>query len=221
MNLVLASQATTHNARLAISQLLNTQTSSIPTVGYIASAPDPQREYFNATQQLYTALNAQMCVYLELESEFSSQTLTALFACDVIHLSGGDTERFLTAIKQRQLIEPLTTFAHHGGAIVGVSAGAMLLTPSIVSATLCGDNITGDNAQLEALNLVPFQFVPHFKSQQLSNRQFNQQLKTLQTNVYLCGDNDAIAIEQHKVLLYGSPQLHQHIEQSHTYIKDC
>lgn len=129
MLLTFISQPMAPNALLAISQLLLSLTTNKPKIGYIASAPDPQRKYYQQTQQLYSELNADMTVYLELELAFDQQTLESLFACDVIHLSGGDTQRFLQAIKQRRLIESLVAFALNGGAIVGVSAGAMLLTP--------------------------------------------------------------------------------------------
>ncbi|WP_257985413.1 Type 1 glutamine amidotransferase-like domain-containing protein [Shewanella sp. GutCb] len=207
INLALISQPTAANAQLAISKLLSILKTTTPKIGYIASAPDPQREYFRQTQQIYSALNAEMDVYLELESEFSQQALDALLTCDLIHLSGGDTQRFLLAIKQRQLIAPLTKFAMNGGAIVGVSAGAMLLTPSIDSAVLCGDHITASPEALSALNLVPFQFVPHFETTQLSDDSFNQQLNSLNQSVYLCGDNDALLLTGNKLTLYGSPQL--------------
>ncbi|MCL1059148.1 Type 1 glutamine amidotransferase-like domain-containing protein [Shewanella gelidimarina] len=190
-----------------MSKLLSRLEVTTPKIGYIASAPDPKQEYYRQTQQIYSALNAEMDVYLELESEFSQQALDALLTCDVIHLSGGDTQRFLQAIKQRQLIEPLNTFAVNGGAIVGVSAGAILLTPSIASAALCGDEVKGPQEELNALNLVPFQFVPHFESIQLSRGTFNQQLKSLTHAVYLCGDNDALLLADKKIAIYGAPRL--------------
>ncbi|MCL1050752.1 peptidase E [Shewanella abyssi] len=207
MLLALISQPTSPNAHLAISELLSTFTSTTPKIGYIASMPDPQREYYQQSQQLYAELNAEMTVYLELESEFSQQALDTLLTCDVIHLSGGDTQRFLQAIKQRQLIEPLKEFAVNGGAIVGVSAGAMLLTPSIASAVLCGDQIKGPHAALTALNLVPFHIVPHFEIAQLNHANFNQQLRSLKSAAYLCGDDDALLLAGDKLVIFGQPRL--------------
>lgn len=207
MLLALISQPTSPNARLAISELLSRLTAATPKIGYIASMPDPQREYYQQSQQLYAELNAEMTVYLELESEFNQQALDTLLTCDVIHLSGGDTQRFLNAIKQRQLIEPVKEFAANGGAMVGVSAGAMLLTPSIASAILCGDKIEGSHAALTALNLVPFHIAPHFEIAQLNDANFNQQLKTLKSAAYLCSDDDALLLTADKLVIFGEPRL--------------
>ncbi|QQX78669.1 Type 1 glutamine amidotransferase-like domain-containing protein [Shewanella sp. KX20019] len=207
MLLALLSQPTSSNARLVISELLSRLATATPKIGYIASMPDPQREYYQQSQQLYAELNVEMTVYLELESEFTQQALDTLLTCDVIHLSGGDTQRFLNAIKRRQLIAPLTKFAVNGGAIVGVSAGAMVLTPSIACAVLCGDQIKGSHAELTALNLIPFQFVPHFEIAQLKDANFNQQLKTLKSAAYLCGDDDALLLSAEQLVIFGEPRL--------------
>lgn len=209
MNLAFISQPTTPNAMRAISALLTAVTKEKPNVGYIASQPDPNRDYFAQTQLLYQSLNAQMSVYLELESGFSHEALNTLLSCDVIHLSGGDTQRFLQAVKQRKLIALLQAFVENGGAIVGVSAGAMLLTPSIASATLCGDEITDEESTLSAVNLVDFLFVPHVTQQQLNQIHFKQQLSELTSPCYLCSDNDAVLQMGKELLLYGTPTLYK------------
>lgn len=207
MILALLSQPSSPNALIVISRVLSEVAATKPKVGYIASAPDPKREYFSQTQQLYRKLNVQMSVYLELESEFTQTALNALLDCDVIHLSGGDTQRFLQAVKQRKLIAVFQAFVENGGAIVGVSAGAMLLTPSIASAALCGDKVTDQQSALSALNLVDFQFVPHVTQDQLIDSEFQQQLNLLKSRTYLCADNDALLQVGKNLLVYGAPSL--------------
>ncbi len=209
MNLAFISHPTTPNALRAISALLTAVAKEKPNVGYIASQPDPDREFFTQTQRLYQSLKAQMSVYLELESGFSHEALNALLRCDVIHLSGGDTLRFLQAVKQRKLIAVLQAFVENGGAIVGVSAGAMLLTPSIASAALCGDEVSEEESALSAVNLVDFQFVPHVTEEQSNQLHFKQQLSELKSPCYLCSDNDAVLQMGKELLLYGTPTLYK------------
>jgi len=210
MKLALISQPTTTNALAAIQSLLDATTASRQSrpvnIGYVASAPDPEREYFKQTQQLYLSLGANMDTYLELETGFSQAAFTALLQCDVIHLSGGDTQRFLRAMKQRNMIDTIKHFADNGGAIVGVSAGAMLLTPSISSAALCGDSITDAACALHALHLVDFQFVPHATLAQTRQRAFQQQLQQLKGPTYVCADDDALVIIDQQLTRFGQPQ---------------
>mgnify|MGYP000607379485 CR=1 FL=1 len=101
------------------------------------------------------------------------------------------------------------SFVKDGGAIVGVSAGAMLLTPSIASAALCGDVITDEEAALSAISLVNFQFVPHVTDEQLNQIHFKQQLSELKSPCYLCSDNDAVLQMDKELLLYGTPTLYK------------
>ena len=201
------SQPTTPNAQQAMSALLKAVPAAVPKVGYIASAPDPTREYFSQTQQLYRSLNAELESYLELGSDYCHEALQTLLSCDVIHLSGGDTQRFLQAVKRRNLINVLRSYVKNGGAIVGVSAGAMMLTPSIASAALCGDSLEPQSTAQQALNLIDFQFVPHFSSAQLTEPKFQQQLQTLAGPIYLCTDNDALVKVDEELFVYGNPLL--------------
>ena len=46
--------------------------------------------------------------------------------------------------------------------LVGVSAGAILMTPNISTALLCGDTDPAPRGDRRGLALVEFAFVPHF-----------------------------------------------------------
>jgi peptidase E len=82
-----------------------------------------------------------------------------------INLSGGNTFRFLKSIKERGAESRLVEYARNGGILIGVSAGAMILTPSIESAFICGDVNTVGLSDLEGLELVSFFFDPHSSKQ--------------------------------------------------------
>ncbi|WP_299807647.1 Type 1 glutamine amidotransferase-like domain-containing protein [uncultured Shewanella sp.] len=206
MKLALLSDPNTANAKMALKTLLATLTKPSSStglqaitpikVGYIASQPDPQREYFQQTKILYQSFGAELSVYLELEADFSQTALEQLLSCDAIHLSGGDTYRFLKALKSRKLQPVLRQYAINGGALIGVSAGAMIMTPSIASAPLCGDTNNCELEDLSALNLVDFLFAPHIAlhvSQEHSQSgSFEQQLATFTQKICLCPDDAAL-----------------------------
>lgn len=164
MTLALVSDAGSDNGMATIHYVLNSLEINSPRVAYIASEPDPERCYYRATQEIYHRLGANLCHYVELESGFDAAVAEAMFGFDAIHLSGGDTFRFLKWLKKRDLVTSLQTYLDDGGAVIGVSAGAMIMTPSIESATLCGDSNDVQLQDLTALSLVPFQFVPHVDS---------------------------------------------------------
>ncbi len=111
-----------------------------PRVGYIPSSSDPERFFFDQIRTYYAALGASVDVYLELDVSFSQETLPALLACDAVHLSGGNTFYFLYWLKRRAMLPVLRDYVVGGGVLIGVSAGAILMTPDISTSALCGTN---------------------------------------------------------------------------------
>lgn len=93
------------------------------------------------------------------------------------------------------------------GVIIGVSAGAIIMTPNISYSQLCGDENEIGLTDLKGLALVNFHFVPHaikgetiaqdllFKSQQDSSK------------VVVASDRDWMVIDGSKFKVYGEPRL--------------
>ncbi|WP_394392679.1 Type 1 glutamine amidotransferase-like domain-containing protein [Shewanella woodyi] len=215
MKLALLSSPTSSNGIDAIKQILAVQKKKVCKLAYIASGPEPDRQYFRQTQALYEELGAQMSLFVELESEFDDDILPELFGCDVIHLAGGDTFRFLKGLKRRGLLPKLRQYLEAGGALVGVSAGAMIMTPSIESAFLCGDSNDVELKDLSALELVPFHFMPHLPSELSTPVDFIAELQckdvefdeALFESLYLCQDNSALVLIDGELEELGSPLL--------------
>ncbi|WP_394496500.1 Type 1 glutamine amidotransferase-like domain-containing protein [Shewanella sp. ENK2] len=197
MNVALLSHTDTANASKALRYFidgLSNDLKSLPVV-YIASEPDAQRQFFNPIADCYRQLGFNTVQYVELEQDFDAQaTLKVLRAAGLVHLSGGDTFRFLYWLKQRGLDKQLYHLAENGLPIVGVSAGAMILTPDISSAILCGDTNSIGLANTSALNIMPFQFVPHVKNPQEPTAQIMDFVAHTQHDLLLCSDDDAVVL---------------------------
>ncbi|MDU8357470.1 Type 1 glutamine amidotransferase-like domain-containing protein [Pseudomonas syringae group sp. J309-1] len=175
-----------------------------PRIGYISAAPDASRVYFERARQCYLAQGMELSCYVDSNS--SEDELTAVFACEVIHLSGGNTFSFLHWLKQRGLLAKLRRYALSGGVLIGVSAGAILMTPSVASAELCADVREVGLADDAALSLIGFHFWPHFEPQQELEPRLMQLASTL-ANVYQCPDGAAIVVEGDQIELFGSALL--------------
>ncbi|RYV03971.1 peptidase S51 [Shewanella sp. OPT22] len=198
--LVLLSQHDSENGRLAIQQALGKHSKKI---GYVASQPDPERTYYKATQDFYKQLGFEMDTYIELESEFDPNSLELLLNNDAIHLSGGDTFRFLEFVKERKLEKLLVEYYLSGGGLIGVSAGAMILTPSIESAQLCADINSRELKDLKGLSLTDFTVIPHVEDKFSLIEQGK-----VPSNCYLMNDNDALLLFSNaKPMTLGDPIL--------------
>ncbi|BAJ01806.1 Type 1 glutamine amidotransferase-like domain-containing protein [Shewanella violacea] len=207
MKLALVSDPNTENGLGGIKYLLDAIGSSPKRVGYIASQPDPARDYYISTQQMYAKLGDRLDCYLELEEGFNEASLKQLLTCDAIHLSGGDTYRFLKWLKFRDLLPLLNQYVTNGGALIGVSAGAMIMTPSIDTAILCGDTNQVGLMELSSLSLVPFHFVPHIALVEKTSA-VARELAVIPADlsqVYFCGDNASVLIIDGELVEIGEP----------------
>jgi len=100
-------------------------------------------------------------VVYDLDRANDQNEIEALPACDAIHLSGGDTVSFLRRLKRSGMLEPLRSWAAAGGILIGTSAGAILMTPTIALHALFDGRRPEEIKDATALDLVPFEFFPH------------------------------------------------------------
>ena len=132
-----------------------------PNIGYISSSPDQDRIYFSPMQSYYADLGAKLTAYTDAENAEDSSYLKTLFACDAIHLSGGNTFFFLAWLRRTGLDKKLIAYAANN-CLIGVSAGAILMTHSIETSLLCGDDDSLSDGDHAGFSLVPFNFLPHY-----------------------------------------------------------
>lgn len=185
---------------LYLLQLLGTTNARI---GYISSSTDPQRQYFIAKQKYYKQYSLELALYVELDVAYDSNLVDSLFACDAIHLSGGNTYYFLYWLQQRGLIERLQDYALHKGILIGVSAGAIIMTPEINSAQLCGDSPYAPLTNYQGLGLVDFTFVPHVQDTPEGYARMQAYANYQQKTLYGCHDGDGIVVTGETITLVG------------------
>lgn len=215
MNLLLLSNhqsATGHKALAFVIEALGLKGQA---GGYIGSEPDPEGDFYRPTQAFYQGLGIGLNTYLDFEQGFNDTVMQTLLDKPLVHLSGGDTYRFLRGLHSRNQQQKLKSYAASGHLLVGVSAGAMLLTANIETAALCGDSNTVGLENLKALCLADLLLVPHVvhsqsrdQSHGLSQKQRAKQLaKRHGLPVYLCSDEDALAIIDGYLHCFGAPEL--------------
>ncbi|WP_375505596.1 Type 1 glutamine amidotransferase-like domain-containing protein [uncultured Nostoc sp.] len=173
-------------------------------IGYISSSSDPKRQYFTVKQQYYQQYDLELALYLELDVAYKADLLDSLFACDAIHLSGGNTYYFLYWLQKCGLIERLQHYALHQGVLIGTSAGAIMMTPEVSSARLCGDAPYAPLTTYQGLGLVDFAFVPHVQDTPEYYTRMQAYANHQQRVVYGCHDGDGIVVAGETVTLVGN-----------------
>jgi dipeptidase E len=158
-------------------------------IGYVPSASDSTRRYFDRKREYYSQYGVRDFVYFDLNKEHRPELLPELLSCQAIHLSGGDPFQFNDAIRRRGFSRVLRKYHLDGGILLGVSAGGIVLTPSIEISHLF---YRSRAKRPEAAGLVPFHFLPHLNRRAASLKQLRDFSARLGCTVYAVKDGDGI-----------------------------
>lgn len=206
MKLVLLSDYKYVNTQDFATRLIELIGKHQPTVGYISSSPDSTRKFYNETKEYYSKSNLIISPYMDLEDGFDSDIIELIFQADAIHLSGGNTFRFLYWIVKRGLDKNLVEYINLGGVLIGVSAGSIVMTPDISESALCGDENYIGLKNTKGLGLVNFHYVPH-ASGNVVHKDVITKSKQDCSAILLCKDSDWVVIDGVKSEVYGEPKL--------------
>jgi dipeptidase E len=173
-----------------------------PRIGYVSSAPDPDRCCFDHKRSYYANLGAELAAFLDADTPDLERDLARLTRCDAIHLAGGNTFSFLRWLTELGVLPVLRAYALDGGVLIGASAGSILMTPAVGTAALCGDERDPGLAHEGALGLVDFHFWPHYSS----GAEFGAQAQCIMKQVaplYGCPDGSGIVIDGPQIEHHG------------------
>ncbi|MEH7443475.1 Type 1 glutamine amidotransferase-like domain-containing protein [Bacillus sp. JJ1122] len=171
-------------------------------LAYIPSQTDKERKYFNAAKDFFLSLGIQDFLYFDIDQEFDVSTVVPLTTCDGIYLSGGNTFYFMKKLKERKLDFLFKALAEKGMLMIGVSAGAILMSNSIKIAEFIDENEI-QLKEFNGLKLVDLEFMPHWdihrsKSQELLDYSLNQE-----GSIFTCADGSGIVIAGGRVDFFG------------------
>lgn len=177
-----------------------------PKLGYIPSRTDPERTYFYPAKQQLDQVGFVDYLYFDVDEAFEKKLLGNLGNCDAIFLSGGNTFHFLSRLRERNMLSWLRDYVKNGGVLIGVSAGAMILTENILAADyvdakyLAGSSL--HPSEYGGAALAGFHFYPHWQG---DSRQMEaiEALKEKGRKIYACPDGSGIVIEGDKREHFG------------------
>jgi dipeptidase E len=178
-----------------------------PKITFIPSshyAPEDEYIYFCNTFLEYGISQIDI---LNIDQPYSQGQLHHALKSDIIFLGGGNTFYFLKSILNHGFDQHLTRFLKHGGVVSGLSAGAIVLTPSIATAgypKFDRDDNTVQLKNLSALNFVPFDFFPHYGHEpEYVSELIKQSKKQKNRPIYAVADGGGIIIKKHTTTFYG------------------
>lgn len=172
-------------------------------VAYISSSPqEAPWPYYVTTCDDYKKIDESIEVdYFDLSDDFSDESLEEMLNYGTIYLSGGNTYIFLNDARKRSLYKILRKHLQNGGLLIGASAGALMMTPTIDIADGFDENIF-ELTDVKGFAFVPFEFFPHFE--ELYRDQIDMYMKNRTRELYLCKDGDGIFCGDDGVQIFGN-----------------
>ncbi|MGK0468455.1 Type 1 glutamine amidotransferase-like domain-containing protein [Clostridium sp.] len=172
------------------------------TLSYIPSKTDKRLKYFKRAEDKLSEYGNFEFEYFDIDDFCNIDKIEKIFKSEIIYLSGGNTYYFLNNIKKRYFITRLRRFASNGGHIIGLSAGAIMMSKDISTARFGDDDIVGLSS-LSSLDLVDFDFMPHWNNDNHYLEDIKEYSKTTGNTVYTCNDGDGIIVMDNKLHFYG------------------
>ncbi|WP_085505043.1 Type 1 glutamine amidotransferase-like domain-containing protein [Thalassobacillus devorans] len=173
-----------------------------PQLGYIPSQTDPDGTYYFPMKNRLDRLGISDYVYCDIDEAFETRVLGNLGNCDAIFLSGGNTFHFLARLRERGMLNWLRGYVNRGGVVIGVSAGAMIMTDKINVAEYVDTKYLASSqlssSQYGALGLVDFYFYPHWTEEPSQQRATKELKRSDNTTIFACPDGGAIVIDGDK-----------------------
>lgn len=182
---------------------------------YVPFTVEGARLFFHRFERRYRAFGGTHfgCVPVdlpELARAGSARRRAAedLLASDVVYLAGGNTFYFLHHLWRSGLRSVIREFAARGGVLVGMSAGAHLLSPHI---ELAGyppfdrdENEVGlPRNRFAAIGVVDFELFPHYRHSPRYRRALAAWSRRSGRLLYACRDGGGLVIEGDRVRTVG------------------
>jgi len=184
-----------------------------PKVTLIPSCSYDAEDDFKFFVKEFSTLGVQRFMLFCVDTPYTKTLLNEVLKSDLIFLGGGNTFYFLKHLKKEGMFSHFKKFLKRGGVLCGLSAGAIVMTPYVHTASFPHfdrDENPWDMKNLSAMKLVNFEFYPHYKNSKRYDAELLLHSKKSNLPLYACHDGSGIIIENGQISFCGkSHQFYQ------------
>ncbi|MFG1591978.1 Type 1 glutamine amidotransferase-like domain-containing protein [Halobacteriovorax sp. CON-3] len=180
--------------------------SDSPSITYIPAGSYESELEFIDLIMAYKKIGFKRFIHLPVDHEFDRTLKEEALQSDVIHLGGGNTFYFLKHLKESGMFEELIEYVGRGGILTGLSAGAIITTPNILTASFPPwdrddneDNVT----DFEAMNIIDFEFFPHYRKSKRYDDELKRHSILSRYPIYACPDGSGLVVTDEEVVVHG------------------
>ncbi len=174
--------------------------------GTVGDSSADSEYYFQEFADRFRAHGYRNVAMLALDRPWLPQALERAVSSELIYLSGGNTFYFLDMLRRSGFGEVLRRRAEIQLPIAGHSAGAIVLTPTIRTASFPEDDRDDNDVgltDLRALRLVDFECFPHYTSKVSYNREIRRSSLTMGRPIYALPDGSCVASDSGRLTFFG------------------
>jgi dipeptidase E len=177
-----------------------------PMITYIPSSFEGSEEYYEEFIAHFTGLGVKYFSIFHVDQPFSRKDLKRALKADAIYLSGGNTFYFLKHLRESGVIHSLQRYVRRGGVLMGESAGSIIMTPDINTAAYPSwdrDDNDVELSDLRSMNLVNFDFFPHYEDDEKYHNELIYQSKLSGRPIYTATDGSGIVVDHDRLSFIG------------------
>ena len=195
-------------ARLALSGRCGTRPLSLT---YIPFCAEDSKIFFERAKRRYRPHGVEKFQCLSVDDDPSAAAIDLALQSDIIYLAGGNTFYFLKHLRKSGVLPQLKAFSDRGGVLAGLSAGGLILSPTVKLAADPGlgpDDNEVNMKNFKGLGLFPFEFSPHYEKTPKMIKAHRAYSLTTDYPVYAVEDGAGIIIDGNEITVRGKATLY-------------
>ena len=176
-----------------------------PNFLFIGLASSHSDSYYDTMKKIYKDLGC-IPVYLKKSNLVNNPDIVKqkIIDADIIYICGGDTVKLLDHIKEYNLESLLKDAYNKGTVLVGMSAGAILLSNKGFSDSLIIRGESDKYKFINGLNFININFCPHYNMDPKKTIDLEEYLTKSNEEVYCLENNTALKIIDDKISIIKS-----------------
>jgi len=175
-------------------------------ITFVPSAAAHAYEDFDAFMEYYGSYGFRDFRMLMIDSDYSARDAQHALETDLVYFGGGNTFYLLYHLRRSGFADLVQEYLDDGGVVAGESAGGIVLTNSIATASFPSfdrdDNDIG-LADLRGLDLVSFEFFPHYTNRPRYSRELRKYSRDSSRPLLACPDGAGVIVAESEVRLVG------------------
>lgn len=164
-----------------------------PNFLFIGLASSFSDSYYDTMKKIYKDLGCT-CAYLKKKNILNNRDIVEkkISDADIIYFCGGDTIKLVNDLKEYDLVSLLKKAYDNGTVLVGMSAGAIMLSKEGYSDSLKLRNEADKYTFVEGLDFIDITICPHYSNVIGKKEELQEDLKGTDKKVYSLDNGTAL-----------------------------